>query len=105
MPKLECPVCKEVWEIPGKILGSSYITHYPRVWCPNHNGLVAYAKIVKKEIRKPLRKVKVKAKPVESELTLNQVKQELRKKIESGEYTLDDLMRDSKAYLRDENEK
>jgi len=107
MPRLECSVCKKEWEIPGRILGDSYITHYPRVWCPHHDGLVAYAKIVEKEKKeKPKkRKVKVTEKPVESELTLDQVKQELRKKLKSGEYTLSDLMRDTDAYLGNKNRK
>jgi hypothetical protein len=48
MPKLKCPVCGKEWTIPGRILDYKNITYYPRVWCPHHNGLVPYAKIIEK---------------------------------------------------------
>jgi len=48
MPKLKCPICEHEWNIPGRILDYDKITHYPKVWCPNHKGLVTFAKIIEK---------------------------------------------------------
>jgi len=53
----------------------------------------------------PRREVKVTAESVEAELTLDQVKEELRKKLKSGEYSSLDLKRDAEKFLHDENMK